>query len=79
MFTYVLLDNLIKLKFMFIAKTIYVMRSVWFSYNGEPLEEKSSDLIENKHLDLFKDKLLPNLISNDVCASNERNNNNNYY
>ena len=55
------------------------MRSVWFCYNGEPLEEKSSDLIENKHLDLFKDQLLPNLISNDVCASNERNNNNYYY
>ncbi len=41
------------------------MRSVWFSYNGEPLEEKSSDLIENKHLDLFKDQLVPNLISNE--------------
>jgi len=34
-----------------------VMRSIWFKFNGEPIEEKSSDSIEQKNLDIFQDQL----------------------
>jgi hypothetical protein len=49
---------------------MYVMRSIWFKYNGDPLEEKSSDLIEQNHFNILNDHFL-NL--NNKSISNERN------
>ena len=46
------------------------MRSIWFKFNGDPLEEKSSDLIEHNHLNILNDHFL-NL--NNKSISNERN------
>lgn len=36
-------------------RTFSVMRSIWFNENHEPFEEKSSEEIELKHIELFKD------------------------
>lgn len=33
-----------------------VMRSLWFE-NGDPFEEKSSEEIDKKHIELFKDQI----------------------
>lgn len=38
-----------------IKRTYSVMRSVWFNEAGEPFEEKASDEIEAKHIELFGD------------------------
>ncbi len=38
-------------------RTFTVMRSVWFQESGEPFEEKSSDEIESKHVELYRDYL----------------------
>ena len=62
--------NLIIKKKYYLAKIMYVMRSIWFKYNGDPLEEKSSDLIEQNHFNILNDHFL-NL--NNKSISNERN------
>ena len=46
------------------------MRSIWFKYNGDPLEEKSSELIEKNHLNILNDHFL-----NLNCNNNNNNNN----
>ena len=35
-----------------------VMRSLWYNDTGEPLEENTSDEIEQKHIELFRDMIL---------------------
>lgn len=38
------------------AQSMTVMRSLWFSEQGEPMEEKSSEDIEKKHIELFREQ-----------------------
>lgn len=40
------------------SKPMPLMRSIWFNENGEPFEEKSSELIEEKYIELFRDKII---------------------
>lgn len=51
-------------------RTFSVMRSVWFQENGEPFEEKSSDEIDHKHLELYKD-LISRSIETDSSINSE--------
>lgn len=34
-----------------------VMRSLWYTDNGEPFEEITSEQIESKHVELFQNEL----------------------
>ena len=47
-----------------------VIRSIWINDNGEPFEEKASEEIEKKHIELFKDQLANEI---DLCLSMEIN------
>jgi hypothetical protein len=48
------------------------MRSLWFNDNFEPFEEKSSEEIENKHIELYKDLLLKSMeLENSLNMNNE--------
>lgn len=41
-----------------VAKTMTVMRCIWYTDSGEPFEERAGEEIEKKHVELFKDVLL---------------------
>ena len=43
------------------GRTMTVMRSLWFNDGGEPFEEKPSEEIEKKHVELFKDAIIASL------------------
>lgn len=50
------------------SKTMSVMRCIWFSDSGEPFDERIGELIEKKHVELFKEQLsneTENSINND--------------
>ncbi len=47
-----------------------VMRSIWINDNVEPFEEKASEEIEKKHIELFKDQLANEI---DSCLSMDLN------
>ena len=40
------------------SRMVSVMRGIWCNESGEPLEEKISEEVEKKHIDLFRDVLL---------------------
>ena len=40
------------------SRVVSVMRAIWYMDSSEPLEEKISDEIEKKHVDLFRESLL---------------------
>ncbi|RNA34162.1 phospholipase DDHD1 [Brachionus plicatilis] len=39
------------------AKTMSVMRCIWYTDSGEPFDERIGELIERKHIELFRDQL----------------------
>ena len=47
------------------------MRSIWFQESGEPFEEKASDEIESKHIELFKDIINKTIDSEGSINSND--------
>ena len=54
-------------------RTFTVMRSLWYSDSMEPFEEKSSEEIEAKHIELYKDLIMKsfemeNSVNTDVEA-----------
>jgi hypothetical protein len=48
-----------------------VMRSIWINDNGEPLEERASEEIEKKHIELFEDQLANEINSGFSIEINE--------
>jgi len=54
------------------SRTISVKRCIWFTESGDPLDEKSCDEIEAKHIELFKENLIKNVESeNSLTNINE--------
>lgn len=49
------------------SKTMSVMRCIWYTDSGEPFDERIGELIEKRHIELFKDQLseAENSINND--------------
>lgn len=53
------------------ADSMPVMRSLWYTDNGEPFDEKISDQIEQKHIDLFLDDILAGADTSQVATFSE--------
>lgn len=54
-----------------VAKTMSVMRCIWYTDSGEPFEEKAGEMIEKKHIELFKEQLTndnENSVNNDYLT-----------
>ncbi|CAF0849369.1 unnamed protein product [Brachionus calyciflorus] len=54
-----------------VSKTMTVMRCIWYTDNNEPFEERVGEIIEKKHIELFKEQLSnenDNSVNNDYQA-----------